>query len=69
VSERQQLETLRRDQKTYRDSLAMIDDRIQQAEQKRDKLSKEEEVLADREETVGIMLDVWLTPYSGCRQG
>lgn len=54
VTERQQLETLRRDQKGLRDALSSMDDRLQQAERKRDKLNSEIEVLAERDETVRV---------------
>lgn len=52
VSERQQLETLRREQKALRDALASIDDRVQHAERKRAKLNQDVENLADREDTM-----------------
>lgn len=52
VTERQQLASLRREQKVLRDALVSIDDRLQQAERKRAKLSQDVEGLADREETV-----------------
>lgn len=52
VSERQQLESLRREQKVLRDALVSIDDRLQQAESKRSKLSQDVEGLADRDEAM-----------------
>ncbi|KAL1406860.1 Structural maintenance of chromosomes protein 1 [Vanrija albida] len=52
VTERQKLESLRREQKSLRDSLASAEDKVQQAERKRGKLSSEVESLADREEAL-----------------
>ncbi|WWC69419.1 uncharacterized protein I206_103358 [Kwoniella pini CBS 10737] len=52
VNERQQLETLRRQQKTLRDSLSSIEDRIQQAQRQQNKLTAEVDTLTDREGTI-----------------
>ncbi|WVW83042.1 hypothetical protein I302_105059 [Kwoniella bestiolae CBS 10118] len=54
VAERQQLETLRRQQKTLRDGLLSVEDRVQQAQRLRTKLTSEVDALVDREETVKI---------------
>ncbi|WVQ78324.1 hypothetical protein IAT38_000409 [Cryptococcus sp. DSM 104549] len=52
VSERQQLESLRREQKTLRDALGSVEDKIQQARRQRDKLTGEIDTLAEREENM-----------------
>lgn len=52
VSERQQLETLRRERKTLRDALASIEDKMQQAEIQKTKLEGEVDRLAEREGTM-----------------
>ncbi|KAK8869753.1 hypothetical protein IAR55_000321 [Kwoniella newhampshirensis] len=52
VRERQQLESLRREQKTLRDALASVEDKIQQARRQRDKLTGEIDSLAEREENL-----------------
>ncbi|OWZ56956.1 cohesin complex subunit psm1 [Cryptococcus neoformans 125.91] len=52
VQERQQLETLRREQKNLRDALASVEDQIQQARRQREKLTGEVDNLAEREETM-----------------
>ncbi|WVR05191.1 hypothetical protein IAU60_002203 [Kwoniella sp. DSM 27419] len=52
VPERQQLEALRREQKTLRDALASAEDKIQQAERQQAKLTGEIDTLAEREETM-----------------
>ena len=54
MPERQQLETLRREQKTQRDALASIEDKIQQADRQKAKLSSEIDRLAERDETVSF---------------
>jgi structural maintenance of chromosome 1 len=54
VTERQQLETLRREKKTLTDALASVQDKIQQAETKQTQLRSEIERLAEREEEVGL---------------
>lgn len=56
VQERQQLETLRREQKNLRDALASVEDQIQQARRQREKLTGEVDNLAEREETVSHRL-------------
>ncbi|ODN84648.1 hypothetical protein L202_00553 [Cryptococcus amylolentus CBS 6039] len=50
VQERQQLETLRREQKTLRDSLASVEDKMQQARRQTEKLTEETNALEEREE-------------------
>jgi len=62
VPERQQLEILRREQKTQRDALASIEDKIQQAERQNTKLSSEIDRLAERDETVSTAGTIALTP-------
>ncbi|WWD15974.1 hypothetical protein CI109_100398 [Kwoniella shandongensis] len=52
VRERQQLESLRREQKTLRDARASVEDKIQQAQRQRDKLTGEIDNLAERDETM-----------------
>ncbi|WWC61082.1 uncharacterized protein I303_103660 [Kwoniella dejecticola CBS 10117] len=52
VDERQQLETLRRQQKTLRDGLSSVEDRIQQARIQQNKLNAELGSLTDREGTM-----------------
>ncbi|KAK4689768.1 structural maintenance of chromosome 1, partial [Tremellales sp. Uapishka_1] len=52
VQERQQLVTLRREQKTLRDGLASVEDKLQQAERQESKLSGEVEILRGREEAM-----------------
>ena len=52
TTERQQLETLRREQKSLRDAIASIDDRLTQAERKRSKLKDELDTLSEREGTM-----------------
>ncbi|WVF72212.1 hypothetical protein IAT40_007024 [Kwoniella sp. CBS 6097] len=52
VQERQQLESLKREQKTLRDALASVEDRLQQAERQKTKLSGEVDTLAEREGTM-----------------
>ncbi|WRT67180.1 uncharacterized protein IL334_004146 [Kwoniella shivajii] len=52
VQERQQLETLRRQQKTLQDGLSSYEDRIQQAQRQRIKVSGEIDTLAEREEAL-----------------
>ena len=52
VSDRQQIETLRREQKTQHDALASVEDKIQQAERQESKLLGEMERLAERDATV-----------------
>jgi structural maintenance of chromosome 1 len=54
VTERQQLETLRREKKTLTDALASVQDKIQQAETKQTQLRSEIERLAEREEEVSF---------------
>lgn len=56
VSERQQLEGLRREQRSLQDALASAEDKVQQAERQRAKLSNEIDQLAERDETVSIFL-------------
>ncbi|KIR38118.1 cohesin complex subunit psm1 [Cryptococcus deuterogattii 99/473] len=51
VQERQQLETLRREQKNLRDALASVEDQMQQAQRQREKLAGEVDGLGEREET------------------
>ncbi|KIR32463.1 cohesin complex subunit psm1 [Cryptococcus deuterogattii MMRL2647] len=51
VQERQQLETLRREQKNLRDALASVEDQMQQAQRQREKLAGEVDSLGEREET------------------
>ncbi len=62
MPERQQLEILRREQKTQRDALASIEDKIQQAERQNTKLSSEIDRLAERDETVSTAGTIALTP-------
>ncbi|ORY27190.1 hypothetical protein BCR39DRAFT_538898 [Naematelia encephala] len=50
VSERQQVETLRRQQKTEGDAVAAVEDRLQQAERQKAKLASETTNLEEREE-------------------
>nr|XP_019042266.1 cohesin complex subunit psm1 [Kwoniella bestiolae CBS 10118]OCF21196.1 cohesin complex subunit psm1 [Kwoniella bestiolae CBS 10118] len=57
VAERQQLETLRRQQKTLRDGLLSVEDRVQQAQRLRTKLTSEVDALVDREETMSERVD------------
>jgi len=52
VTERQQLETLRREKKTLTDALASVQDKIQQASSKQTQLRSEIERLSEREEEV-----------------
>ncbi|OCF71781.1 cohesin complex subunit psm1 [Kwoniella mangroviensis CBS 8886] len=52
VPERQQLETLRRQQKTLQDGLSSVEDRLQQAQRLRNKLTSEIDSLTDREGTM-----------------
>lgn len=52
MGERQQLETLRREQKTLRDALASAEDKIQQAERQKAKLSSEIDQLGERDQVV-----------------
>ncbi|KLT43612.1 RecF/RecN/SMC protein [Cutaneotrichosporon oleaginosum] len=52
VDERQQLEALRREQKSLVSALASMDDQVQQAERKRSRLTTDVEALAEREETM-----------------
>lgn len=54
VDERQQLEALRREQKSLVSALASMDDQLQQAERKRSRLNTDVETLAEREETVSF---------------
>lgn len=54
VPERQQLSTLRRQQKSERDALASVEDKVQQAERQKAKLSGEVNSLAEREQNVSI---------------
>lgn len=56
VQERQQLETLRREEKNLRDALASVEDQIQQARRRREKLTGEVGNLAEREENVSHSL-------------
>lgn len=56
VQERQQLETLRREQKNLRDALASVEDQMQQAQRQREKLAGEVDSLGEREETVSHRL-------------
>ncbi|KAL7424073.1 Structural maintenance of chromosomes protein 1 [Cryptotrichosporon argae] len=49
MQERQQLEAARRQQKSARDALASIQDKIQQAERKKSRLSSEVDALAERQ--------------------
>ncbi|EIW69438.1 hypothetical protein TREMEDRAFT_62305 [Tremella mesenterica DSM 1558] len=49
VSERQQLESLHREQKNLRDALASAEDKIQQAERRKTKLTEEVNSLSSRE--------------------
>lgn len=56
VQERQQLETLRREQKNLRDALASVEDQMQQAQRQREKLAGEVDGLGEREETVSHRL-------------
>lgn len=53
VAERQQVEKLRRDRKTQLNAVASIDDKIQQAEARKDSLEKELEQLRQRDQVVG----------------
>ncbi|WVQ89045.1 hypothetical protein IAS59_002792 [Cryptococcus gattii] len=57
VQERQQLETLRREQKNLRDALASVEDQMQQAHRQREKLAGEVDSLGEREETMNEMND------------
>ncbi|KAL0250387.1 hypothetical protein I308_102560 [Cryptococcus tetragattii IND107] len=57
VQERQQLETLRREQKNLRDALASVEDQMQQAQRQREKLAGEVDSLGEREETMNEMND------------
>ncbi|BEJ14460.1 hypothetical protein CspHIS471_0402270 [Cutaneotrichosporon sp. HIS471] len=50
VAERQQLEALRREQKSSVSALSSVDDQLQQAERKRSRLNTDVEALAEREE-------------------
>jgi structural maintenance of chromosome 1 len=52
VAERQQLETLRREQKTLRDALASAEDKVQQAERQKENKAVEAANLEEREKTV-----------------
>ena len=52
MTERQQLETLRREKKTLTDALASVQDKIQQASTKQTQLRGEIERLSEREEEV-----------------
>ncbi|GMK58711.1 hypothetical protein CspeluHIS016_0601530 [Cutaneotrichosporon spelunceum] len=52
VDERQQLEALRREQKSLVSSLASMDDQLQQAERQRSRMTTDVEALAEREETI-----------------
>lgn len=52
MAERQDLDKLRRQQKVLRDGLTTVGDKIQQTEGKRDKLSRDIEVLEERKEVV-----------------
>jgi structural maintenance of chromosome 1 len=54
VTERQQLETLRREKKTLTDALASVQDKIQQASSKQTQLRSEIERLSEREEEVSL---------------
>jgi len=53
VAERQQVEKLGRDRKTQLNAVASIDDKIQQAEARKDSLEKELEQLRQRNQVVG----------------
>ena len=52
VSERQQLEGLRREQKTQLDAFASVEDKIQQAERQKARLASEIDSLQERDATV-----------------
>lgn len=52
VDERQKVETLRREQKTLRDALVSVEDKLQQAERQKAKLTGEIDRLSDIDEEV-----------------
>jgi structural maintenance of chromosome 1 len=64
VESRQQLETLRRDEKTQARSLANINEKLVQFEERKGKLEEEQGILSTRKIEVSIFKKSWMVTCS-----